>query len=94
MPPVISSVSPSHNQHRNSRQVIEQARLQLACTPVKALSDEETKKAPGVPGLSKEMSMKKHLGNQDALDAPILSEGTNQARRGSHTPGVNRPSKK
>ena len=27
--------------------------------------------------------MKKHLGNQGALDAPILSHGTNQARRGS-----------
>jgi hypothetical protein len=46
----------------------------------------ETKKAPGVPGLSKEMSMKRHLGNQDALDAPILSQGTNQARRGLRKP--------
>ena len=42
----------------------------------------ETKKAPGVPGLSG-VEPRKESRDQGALDAPILSQSTNRARRGS-----------
>ena len=41
------------------------------------------KKAPGKPGLSRRLSMIRKSRDQGALDAPILSQGINQARRGS-----------
>src|SRR5262245_32406626 len=40
------------------------------------------KKAPGVPGLQGDVHENIHLG-RCTLDAPILSQSTNQARRGS-----------
>src|SRR5262245_8398839 len=41
----------------------------------------ETKKARGVPGLS--LTILEESSDQGALDAPLLPQGTNQARRGS-----------
>jgi hypothetical protein len=41
-----------------------------------------TKKAPGVPGLLV-ANQRRSLERPESLDAPILSQGTNQARRGT-----------
>ncbi len=53
-----------------------------ACSPAR-LNARCKKKAPGVPGLFKEMSNEETSRDQGALDAPMLSQSTNQARRGS-----------
>jgi hypothetical protein len=51
-------------------------------------ADRETKKAPGVPGLQGHFHETSR--NQGALDRPILSQGTNHARRGSKHRSVKR----
>jgi len=50
----------------------------------------ETKKAPDVPGLQVVSNKGEWPRGNEPLDAPILSQGTNQARRGSR-PGLPRP---
>jgi hypothetical protein len=58
------------------------ATLFLALKPLDYTT--ETKKAPGVPGLQVVSNKGEAPRGNEPLDAPILSEGTNQARRESH----------